>query len=261
MANTDNTTRPREAPVARQCSYKEFMSCQPINFKGTEGAYLVSSAVCKELNHVFPKDFLGIMANLGVSHYDARCLRRIMEVFIDGLVPGMKWTDLALLSVNCYKVAIRPRSQKQRPATGIICSSDSYLPSLERKGIMQISAEEPPTTMPREEPTWGCQVFIAQVMEKKLDDKRLEDIPVVREFPKVFPEDLPGLPPIWQVDFQIDLLPGTTPVARAPYRLAPSNQEPSTQLQEWQTEFYPTKYFTLGAPVLFVIKKDDIPEV
>ncbi|GJX64522.1 reverse transcriptase domain-containing protein [Tanacetum coccineum] len=38
MANTDNTTRPREAPVARQCSYKEFMSCQPINFKGTDGA-------------------------------------------------------------------------------------------------------------------------------------------------------------------------------------------------------------------------------
>ncbi|GKF87909.1 hypothetical protein Tco_0258786, partial [Tanacetum coccineum] len=38
MANTDNTTRPREAPVARQCIYKEFMSCQPINLKGTEGA-------------------------------------------------------------------------------------------------------------------------------------------------------------------------------------------------------------------------------
>ncbi|GJS89782.1 hypothetical protein Tco_0772418 [Tanacetum coccineum] len=38
MANTNNTTRPREAPIARQCSYKEFMSCQPINFKGTEGA-------------------------------------------------------------------------------------------------------------------------------------------------------------------------------------------------------------------------------
>ncbi|GJX58880.1 reverse transcriptase domain-containing protein [Tanacetum coccineum] len=38
MANTDNTIRPKEAPVARKCSYKEFMSCQPINFKGTEGA-------------------------------------------------------------------------------------------------------------------------------------------------------------------------------------------------------------------------------
>ncbi|GKB87435.1 hypothetical protein Tco_0959707, partial [Tanacetum coccineum] len=38
MANTDNTTRPREAFIARKCSYKEFMSCQPINFKGTESA-------------------------------------------------------------------------------------------------------------------------------------------------------------------------------------------------------------------------------
>ncbi|GJR45856.1 putative reverse transcriptase domain-containing protein [Tanacetum coccineum] len=59
-------------------------------------------------------------------------------------------------------------------------------------------------------------------MEKKSDDKRLEDIPVVREFPEVFPKDLPGLLPICQVEFQIDLIPGATPVARAPYRLAPS---------------------------------------
>ncbi|GJR01954.1 hypothetical protein Tco_0524938 [Tanacetum coccineum] len=50
----------------------------------------------------------------------------------------------------------------------------------------------------------GCQVFIAQVMEKKSNEKRLEDIPVVREFPEVFPEDLPGLPPVRQVEFQID---------------------------------------------------------
>ncbi|GJW71662.1 hypothetical protein Tco_0128579 [Tanacetum coccineum] len=70
-------------------------------------------------------------------------------------------------------------------------------------------------------------------MEKKSDEKRLEDIPVVREFPEVFPEDLPGLPPVRQVEFQIDLIPGTTPVARAPYRLAPSEmQELSNQLQE-----------------------------
>ncbi|GJS01088.1 reverse transcriptase domain-containing protein [Tanacetum coccineum] len=62
----------------------------------------------------------------------------------------------------------------------------------------------------------GCQVFIAQVMEKKSDDKRLEDIPVVKEFPKVFLEDLPGLPPVHQVEFQIDLIPGEAPVARAP---------------------------------------------
>ncbi|GJW70200.1 putative reverse transcriptase domain-containing protein [Tanacetum coccineum] len=59
----------------------------------------------------------------------------------------------------------------------------------------------------------GCQVFIAQVMEKKLDEKRLEDIPIVREFLEVFPEDLPGLPLVRQVEFQIDLIPRAAPVA------------------------------------------------
>ncbi|GJX75391.1 reverse transcriptase domain-containing protein, partial [Tanacetum coccineum] len=65
-------------------------------------------------------------------------------------------------------------------------------------------------------------IIQAQVMEKKSDEKRLEDIPVVREFLDVFPKDLTGLPPIRQVEFQIDLIPGAAPVARAPYRLAPS---------------------------------------
>nr|GEW98188.1 putative reverse transcriptase domain-containing protein [Tanacetum cinerariifolium] len=72
-----------------------------------------------------------------------------------------------------------------------------------------------------------------QVMEKKSDKKRLENIPVVSEFPNVFPEDLPGLTPVRQVEFQIDLIPGTAPVAHAAYRLAPSEmQELSDQLQE-----------------------------
>ncbi|GJT20893.1 putative reverse transcriptase domain-containing protein [Tanacetum coccineum] len=71
----------------------------------------------------------------------------------------------------------------------------------------------------------GCQVFMIQVMEKKSDEKKLEDIPVVKEFPDVFPEDLPGLPPVRQVEFQIDLIPGAAPVARTPYRLAPSEMQ------------------------------------
>ncbi|GKA72122.1 putative reverse transcriptase domain-containing protein [Tanacetum coccineum] len=79
----------------------------------------------------------------------------------------------------------------------------------------------------------GYQVFIAQVMEKKSDEKRLEDIPVVKKFPEFFPENLLGLLPVRQVEFQIDLMPGAAPVARAPYRLAPSEmQELPNQLQE-----------------------------
>ncbi|GKC64294.1 hypothetical protein Tco_1096892 [Tanacetum coccineum] len=69
------------------------------------------------------------------------------------------------------------------------------------------------------------ETLIIRVMEKKSDEKRLEDIPVVREFLEVFPEDLPGLPPIRQVEFQIDLIPGAAPVAQAPYRLAPSEMQ------------------------------------
>ncbi|GKD83049.1 putative reverse transcriptase domain-containing protein, partial [Tanacetum coccineum] len=74
-------------------------------------------------------------------------------------------------------------------------------------------------------------IIRAQVMEKKSDEKRLEDILVVREFLDVFPKDLPGLPPVHQVEFQIDLILGAAPVACAPYRLAPSEmQELSNQL-------------------------------
>ncbi|GKG03479.1 hypothetical protein Tco_0311115, partial [Tanacetum coccineum] len=108
----------------------------------------------------------------------------------------------------------------------------------------------------------GCQVYLAQVTSKKADDKseekRLEDVSIVQEFPEVFPEDLPGLPPTRQVEFQIDLVPGAAPVARAPYRLAPAEmQELSTQLQELSDKgIIRPSSSSWGAPVLFVKKKD-----
>ncbi|GJX13816.1 putative nucleotidyltransferase, ribonuclease H [Tanacetum coccineum] len=68
---------------------------------------------------------------------------------------------------------------------------------------------------------------------KKTKDKRLEDVPVVRDFTEVFPEDLPGFPSTRKVEFQIDLVPNAASVARSPYRLALSKmQELSNQLQE-----------------------------
>ncbi|GJY83628.1 putative reverse transcriptase domain-containing protein [Tanacetum coccineum] len=102
------------------------------------------------------------------------------------------------------------------------------------------------------------ETLIIRVMEKKADEKRLEDIPVVREFLEVFPENLHGLPPVRQVEFQIDLILGVTPVARAPYRLAPSEmQELSNQLQELADRgFIRPSTSPWGAPVLFVKKKD-----
>nr|GEV48420.1 putative reverse transcriptase domain-containing protein [Tanacetum cinerariifolium] len=75
----------------------------------------------------------------------------------------------------------------------------------------------------------GFHVFLAHVTAKKAKhkskEKRLEDLPIVRDFPEVFPEDLPGIPPTRQVKFQIDLIPDAAPVARAPYRLALSKMK------------------------------------
>nr|GEZ30835.1 hypothetical protein [Tanacetum cinerariifolium] len=74
-------------------------------------------------------------------------------------------------------------------------------------------------------------VIEAQVTKQGSKEKRLEDVLVIRDFPKVFPDELPGLPPPRQVEFRIDLIPGAAPVARAPYRLAPSEiKELSEQL-------------------------------
>ncbi|KAI3678513.1 hypothetical protein L6452_37808 [Arctium lappa] len=65
----------------------------------------------------------------------------------------------------------------------------------------------------------GCVGFLVYVIDAKKEKKGLESVPVVSEFPEVFPEDLTTLPPDRQVDFRIDLVPGAAPIARAPYRL------------------------------------------
>nr|GEU31960.1 hypothetical protein [Tanacetum cinerariifolium] len=75
------------------------------------------------------------------------------------------------------------------------------------------------------------------LMSTKAEEPELSDIPIVRDFIEVFPEDFLGLPPQQQVEFRIDLIPGATPVVKSPYRLAPSEmQELSEQLQELQTK-------------------------
>ncbi|GJT91169.1 putative reverse transcriptase domain-containing protein [Tanacetum coccineum] len=108
----------------------------------------------------------------------------------------------------------------------------------------------------------GCHVFLAYVTTKKAEDKpeekRLEDVPIVQDFLEVFSEDLPGIPPTRQVEFQIDLILGAAPVARAPYRLAPSEmKELSDQLHElFDKGFIRPSSSPWGAPVLFVKKKD-----
>ncbi|GJS30309.1 hypothetical protein Tco_0490929, partial [Tanacetum coccineum] len=308
MANADNTnrnTRPREIPVARKCSYKEFMSCQPFNFKGTEGAVglirwfertesVFSHSNCTEDCKV--KFATGTLTEEALSWWNSFAQpigieeaykipwselkkllikkrfqelavlcptmvpnsEKLMEVFIEGLPRSIEGNvtaskpqtleeaititqmlmdqDIALSSVRLSTRALQkpvPKSKQQCPWKSILAEGQERLPRPEHshgfdvvigmdwlsKYHARIICDEKVVHILIDGETL---IIRAQVMEKKSDEKRLEDIPVVKEFPKVFLEDLPGLPPVQQVEFQIDLIPGAAPVARAPYRLAPS---------------------------------------
>ncbi|KAI3683026.1 hypothetical protein L1987_83492 [Smallanthus sonchifolius] len=93
--------------------------------------------------------------------------------------------------------------------------------------------------------------FLAHVVQKDVKEKSIQDIPIIRDFPEVFPEDLSGLPPVRQVEFRIDLVPGANPVARA------EMQELASQLHELSDKgFIRPSHSPWGAPVLSVKKKD-----
>ena len=103
----------------------------------------------------------------------------------------------------------------------------------------------------------GCQAYLASVVKMESTPAKLEEIEVAREFPEVL-EDLPRLPPKREIDFVIELLVGTTPQTKAPYRMAPAElEELNKQLQELlDKRFIRPSVSPWGAPVLFVKKKD-----
>ncbi|RVW22912.1 Retrovirus-related Pol polyprotein from transposon 412 [Vitis vinifera] len=112
----------------------------------------------------------------------------------------------------------------------------------------------------------GCQGFLAYVVNKE-NDLKLEDIPIVRDYPDVFPDDLLGLAPQKKVEFTINLALGSTPISKAPYRMAPMElKELKIQLQELLDKgFIRPSVLSLGALVFYkvsflgpVVTKDGI---
>ncbi|XP_070019631.1 uncharacterized protein [Nicotiana sylvestris] len=104
----------------------------------------------------------------------------------------------------------------------------------------------------------GCLGLLAIVNDTIKEIISIENVPVVREFSDVFPEDLLGLPPVQKIDFGIDLLPDTQPISIPPYRMAPTElRELKQQLQNLLDKgFIRPSISPWGAPVLFVKKKD-----
>ena len=105
----------------------------------------------------------------------------------------------------------------------------------------------------------GCHGYLAHVVLTQETTASVEDVGVVRHFPDVFPEDLPGLSPDREVEFTINLLLGKNPISLTPYFMAPAElRELKTQLQELIDKgFIQPSTSPWGAPVLFVRKKDE----
>src|SRR5262249_9047371 len=105
----------------------------------------------------------------------------------------------------------------------------------------------------------GCEAFLASIVLSDVESSRtVSDIEVVRDFPDVFSDDLPGLPPSREIDFCIELIPETSPISITPYRMAPAElAELKKQLQELLDKgLIRPSISPWGAPVLFVKKKD-----
>ncbi|XP_071714699.1 uncharacterized protein [Rutidosis leptorrhynchoides] len=136
------------------------------------------------------------------------------------VVIGMDWLSKNRADINCAEKSIRiPLDNGEN----LVIQGDKSKVNLNIISCMRA----------RRYLKKGYPSILAHVKELKTKEVGLEDVPVVREFPQVFPEDLPGLRPHRQVEFHIDLVPGAAPIAKSPYRLAPSElQELSNQLQE-----------------------------
>ncbi|GJR14518.1 putative reverse transcriptase domain-containing protein [Tanacetum coccineum] len=168
------------------------------------------------------------------------------------VIIGMDWLSKYSVVIDCAKKIVRIPSESE---ILIVCGDGCSEGHRTRLNVISCTKVQKYLLK-------GSHVFLAHVTTKEIEDKsekkRLEDVPIVKDFPEVFPEDLPGLPPTRQVEFQIDLVPGAAPVARAPYRLAPSEmKELSEQLKELSDKgFIRPSSSPWGAPVLFVKKKD-----
>nr|GFA18355.1 reverse transcriptase domain-containing protein [Tanacetum cinerariifolium] len=240
-------------PKLTGCTYATFIKCDPLPFNGTEGAVVLCQWF-EKLESVFQikKDWvksamatlrgraltslngrtkaIGIKAANNTPWSEVRkwmteefCPRSVIQRMEQELynlrmkgmyIDGVKVIEEVVEIIDVSTTVVRTRGEVRIPLKNkaLIIEGDRNQSRL--KIISCIKA--------RKYIENGCELFLTQVTGTVFKEKRVEDVPVIRDFPKVFREDLPGLPPPRQVEFRIDLIPGATPVARAPYRLAPS---------------------------------------
>ncbi|KAL3749910.1 hypothetical protein ACJRO7_010955 [Eucalyptus globulus] len=240
--------------IASHCAYALFDPGATHSFISTEFAkkldVLPDPLECELCVDTPTGDFL-----IG-HHVFKRCVIQInnVEMPVDlvelnirdfDVIIGMDWLSTYRAIVDCFskKVIFRLSNQPEFSFSGS-CQNTSprLISALQARKLLRKC----------------CCGYLACVKDTSKVIVKLEDVPVVREFPSVFPEDLPGLPLDREIEFCIELMPGTTPISKAPYQMAPTElKELKTQLQELLDKgFIRPSVSPWGAPVLFVKKKD-----
>nr|GEV72009.1 hypothetical protein [Tanacetum cinerariifolium] len=284
QANTGNDARGSRlvrvqdaAPAVCECTFVGFMKCNSTTFHGTEGAVELLKWVektesvfgiseCAEGKKDYEPNALDwdetvddyrILSNRRSSKNGVRFvklkvkIRAIYEVELaDGRIVStntvLKGCTLNLVN-HVFEIDLI--SIELGTFDIIIVESD--------KGVSQLKVIS--CIKARKYVERGCHLFLVHMTENKSKEKQMVDVPVIHDFLEVFLEELPGLPPPRQIEFRIDLVPGAAPVARAPYRLAPSEmRELLVQLQAAGERIYSSKFIIVGSTGSSTYSKIDL---
>nr|GEX37074.1 hypothetical protein [Tanacetum cinerariifolium] len=196
---------------------------------------------CKNKKHVGDCWKCGKCGKLGHKTAACRCLDKKDVTCFNCNEKGHLKRDFPKLKKNgqgrnnrgaVYKLGAVDAQQDPKVVTGTFLLNNRYATALFDSGADKSYVSTKFSTLIDIEPVKLDTLYDVELADGKVE-KRLEDVPVIQDFPEVFLDELPGLPPPKKVELHIDLIPGAAPVARAPYRLAPSEmKELSEQLRE-----------------------------
>ena len=185
--------------------------------------------------------------NVSLVIMDENLVVDLMEIPLDGfdVILGMDWLERHKAKIDCHQKRVSVKGPK---GTRVSFKGVVVWPSVKIISVMTLKS------FLRK----GHPFILCHVRDTSVESPQCCDIPVVRDFADVFPEELPGLPPHRVLEFEVTLTPGTGPISKAPYRMAEKELvELKTQLEDLLDRGYIRPSVSpWGAPVLFVKKKD-----